>query len=223
MSYPKAVRHEGKPGTVGKTHYEWVGQGCTLADREQNYHDDSDFYVLQWNPERRVVEQIGYGTTRCIAPTQAHVDATDEVVEEAARWAITEAFARARAEVADEIRRHQTRITKGAKVKVVRGRKVAKGTVGFVAGVLPNAYQESNRRVRLQVDGELLQTYERNLEVVEPAPREADYDVEHEIQREAREQFGKLVGRWAIEYSWKARKIWSREVDGKRDEELVGA
>lgn len=55
--------------------------GLCLREREHNMRDDSDFYMLVWNPEKGEPEEIMFGTTRgwtypCMA---SHVDATPEV------------------------------------------------------------------------------------------------------------------------------------------------
>jgi hypothetical protein len=64
----------------GKVEYA----GAVLADRERNYHDDSDFYALVWDGER--ITSIQYDTTRYGGGGNCVVDATDEVKAAANRW-----------------------------------------------------------------------------------------------------------------------------------------
>jgi hypothetical protein len=113
-------------------------EGTTLADREENWPDDSDWYVLYWDAERNAIGRDGYRTTRSggTDSNYAKVDATPEVIE-AVRAKVTEdnvvalrtAEADAWREAADEA---ISPASKGAKVKVARGRKVPIGTEGTV-------------------------------------------------------------------------------------------
>ena len=57
--------------------------GFVVEDRERNYHDDSDFYAVVWNPVSGTLETVEYATTRF--PTLGYgygaaVDATPEVL-----------------------------------------------------------------------------------------------------------------------------------------------
>lgn len=54
--------------------------GLCLAERERNMRDDSDFYMLVWNPEKGEPEEIMFATTRgwsypCLG---SYVDASEE-------------------------------------------------------------------------------------------------------------------------------------------------
>ena len=103
--------------------------GLVLSLRERNGYDDSDFYALIWNPEKGAPEEIEYATTRgWTYPNGAAVDATPEVLA-----AYEEYLAKKRAEY-DALRAAEEakKPTKGKSVKVVRGRKVPKGTQGRV-------------------------------------------------------------------------------------------
>jgi hypothetical protein len=66
-------------------HYElWLYDthvGFCLEDRERNGYNDSDFYMVVWNPETNKPESIEFASTRgwsypCLA---SHVDASEEV------------------------------------------------------------------------------------------------------------------------------------------------
>jgi hypothetical protein len=63
--------------------------GATLADREKNYHDDSDFYALVWDEAEGSCYAVHYATTRCATDprNRAVVDATPEVLEKVGSWA----------------------------------------------------------------------------------------------------------------------------------------
>lgn len=103
--------------------------GLVLAAYEQNGYDDSDFYALVWNEEKQEIEHVRYATTRGWSyPCNAWIDATPEVIEkarESRRPAIKSMFYSNAEKKAKEIQ-------KGKTVKVVRGRKVPKGTEGEV-------------------------------------------------------------------------------------------
>ncbi len=62
-------------------------EGKILADREKNYHDDSDFYVVYWDEKKQKPGQFDYATTRfhtegCFA----NVDATEDIKEKFSVW-----------------------------------------------------------------------------------------------------------------------------------------
>lgn len=121
-----------------KSHYSGEGkfnlwvydthQGLCLHERECNMHDDSDFYMTVWNPETKQPQEIQFGTTRGWSyPTLgSHVDATPAVQAEYETW-LAEKRREAEAARAAELARAPGR---GKTLKVVKGRKVPKGTVG---------------------------------------------------------------------------------------------
>lgn len=59
-------------------------KGLCLEDREMNYHDDSDFYMIVWDPETKSPRRIMFATTRgwSYPSYGSYVDATPEVVAE---------------------------------------------------------------------------------------------------------------------------------------------
>ena len=71
-----------REGTDGLTLYD-THVGLCLRERERNMHDDSDFYMLVWNEELEVPEEICFASTRgwCYPSMASHVDATAEVIE----------------------------------------------------------------------------------------------------------------------------------------------
>lgn len=62
--------------------------GATLADREKNYHDDSDFYALVWDEAKERVWAVQYASTRYACDTRNHatVDATPDCLEKVEAW-----------------------------------------------------------------------------------------------------------------------------------------
>ena len=62
-------------------------EGLVLETRERNYHDDSDFYAIVWDPETESSRNIEYATTRgwCY-PNSAVVDASEEIRAKFTAW-----------------------------------------------------------------------------------------------------------------------------------------
>lgn len=83
--------------------------GLCLSMREANYYDDSDFYMLVWNPVTESAEEIMYATTRgwSYPAMGSFVDATPEVRAAYEAWREkkkAEAIAAGRAKRAKMIR-----------------------------------------------------------------------------------------------------------------------
>jgi len=113
---------------------EVTHEGLVLRLGEHNFSYDSDFYAWVWNEEKGAPEEVEYATTRY--PTEhlwARVDATPEVVAKWEAWSAERSkerhIAAARAAYAACVARAKAP-AKGVMVKVVKGRKVAKGTIG---------------------------------------------------------------------------------------------
>jgi hypothetical protein len=109
----------------GETRYV----GAVLADREENGYDDSDFYAVVWTGE--ALARVTYASTRYAGGGRAVVDATPETLAVVAAWLrprLSDLWDRDNREAAAEVR--------GSKrVRVVKGRKVPKGTEGVVGYV----------------------------------------------------------------------------------------
>lgn len=60
--------------------------GLVLADREENYYDDSDFYAIIWSPAEQRCRRVDYDSTRYAGGGNCRVDATPEVRRAAAQW-----------------------------------------------------------------------------------------------------------------------------------------
>lgn len=107
-----AIRTKRQDGTV----YEMF-VGAVLADRERNYHDDSDFYAVVWDDTLQQVTTIEYASTRYGGGGTCTVDASEDVLEKARRWLAERRFAdwkRWNAEQAREPKLLKTvRVTKG--------------------------------------------------------------------------------------------------------------
>jgi len=145
-------------------------RGCVLCTRERNYYDDSDFYAVYWNREKGILDSYEYGTTRCWTyDNGAGVDATPEVIAEAEAWLERWAFERWRVYNADQA----ARVEAGKVVRVVKGRKIPKGTVGTVKRLWSwkTGYSEWTRKHRVLLtleDGQEVWTDLQNVEVAEP-------------------------------------------------------
>jgi hypothetical protein len=118
----------------GEFEFESIGwtyethHGVCLFEREYNGYHDSDFYMTIWNHEKQEPESIQFATTRgwsypCYA---SRADATPEVK---AAYAVWEAKRHQAAAEARE-RERALRPEKGKNLRVVRGRKVPRGTTG---------------------------------------------------------------------------------------------
>lgn len=139
-------------GIYGKTEPEYVG--CVLSTYEHNGMNDSDWYAICWDREKRQVVEVEYDTTRAGGGGRAEIDATEEVLREVYRW-----YKRIGRELFD-LRTNPAeakKVRKGDTVRVVRGRKIPKGTEGVVFWVGARYNQYSRRdeeRVGIEVDGE---------------------------------------------------------------------
>lgn len=103
--------------------------GCVIDTYEHNGYHDSDFYAVCWDEELGKVVTIEYDTTRFGGYGSATVDATEDVLAKVYRYykkGATKSFDEHDNEYLAKI------IHKGDDVVVVRGRKVAKGSIGKV-------------------------------------------------------------------------------------------
>lgn len=203
MGIPIYVTND-PPGPDRKYHTVWEYEGCVLADRERNMYHDSYFYAILWDDKEQSIREIEYGTTAAYAPTWCRVDATPEVIEKALNYLIDRNENLVREGLPAEIEDTWNTIEIGAYVEVVKGRKLPKGTKGYVSSVMSNAYSPSNRRVALQVGDEMAYTYEDNLKVLEPTHSV----LEHVEWLQTPEALARMVKRavaidvatWQVEY-----------------------
>lgn len=111
----------------GKTEPEYVG--CVLDTYEHNGSWDSDWYAICWDDKQQRVIEVQYDTTRFAGGGHANVDATLETLLKVYRYykkSVTDFF--------DEVENpyQAKKVRKGDSVRVIRGRKVSKGTEGIV-------------------------------------------------------------------------------------------
>ena len=125
-------------------------EGCVLDTYERNGYNDSDWYAVCGDREQQEIVTVEYDTTRCGAGGRAEIDATEDVLREVYRH-----HKRNAASYFDSV--YNEKLAKTVKVgdtiKVVRGRKVPKGTVGkvFWIGSSYNYYsRDTEERVGIE-------------------------------------------------------------------------
>ena len=140
-------------------------EGCVLDWWEHNGAWDSDWYAVVWDDEKQSVEIVEYMTTRGYCSGTAEIDATEDTLRKVYRHYKSIAkdwFSNYNIEQAKKIR-------KGDTVKIVKGRKVKKGTVApvFWSGTRYNPYSRiDEERIGIEVDGERVFIAAENAEVV---------------------------------------------------------
>lgn len=129
-------------------------EGCVLRTYEKNGYEDSDWYAVCWDHSKKAVVDVKYDTTRAGGGGSAVIDATDDVIRLAYRyyWSLGRSFFdnRSNPDNAKMIRVGDT-------VKVVRGRKVKKGSEGtvFWVGTRKNLYTyRVEDRIGVEINGE---------------------------------------------------------------------
>lgn len=161
----------GYPDVVG--YWEISYEGKVLETRERNGYDDSDFYALVWDDDTNSVKSVDYATTRgWTYLNSASVDATDDVKAKAAAYYSARALEALKDKAAADARKPAV----GKSVKVVKGRKVPKGTEGVVFWVGPGKaysyyaakYGTPDRVGFRTADGASFFTAASNLEVTDP-------------------------------------------------------
>ena len=154
-------------------YYDRDFTGCVLGVTENNGYHDSDFFAIVWDNEQNCVRTIEDGTTRAYAPSKYHrPDASIEVLEKARAWWASEIGPK---KAKETLLARANAIEVGSIVKVVKGRKIAKDTVGDVVWKGEDRFA-SNRytkayRIGIKVDGKTLFTSMSNvlkLNVFEP-------------------------------------------------------
>lgn len=154
-------------------------EGCVLDTGEMNSYDDSDFYAVVWTGSKII--RVTYGSTRFWTyPNHAKVDATPEVIEAAREYA----FRFFVNEITERSKLNARTVEAGKRVRVVKGRKLAKGIEGEVIRLIRNDYDKSNPQVSLDLgNGNIAYTYLNNLEVVNPESYEKNQDEINELAR----------------------------------------
>lgn len=146
--------------------YETRYEGKVLNWYERNGHDDSDWYAEVWNDETKQIEEVLFMTTRCWCNGTAECDATDDVLREVYRR--QKKYAAARYDQENILQ--AKKIQRGDTVRIVKGRKVPKGTEAncFWAGRTYNMYSRHfEDRIGIEVNGERVFIAAENAEPLE--------------------------------------------------------
>lgn len=115
--------------------------GCVLGVSENNGYHDSDFYATVWDEEQGCVRTIEDGTTRAYAPSKySRADATPEVRAKARAWWTAKVGPK---QAYAALMGKRLAIDLGSTVEVVKGRKIAKGTVAEVVWKGKDAFYRS--------------------------------------------------------------------------------
>lgn len=115
--------------------------GYVLSTSENNGYHDSDFFATVWDDERGCVRTIEDGTTRFAAPSKYMApDASAEVREKARAWWAATVGPKQGYNV---LMGQRLAIDVGSAVKVVKGRKISKGTTAQVVWKGKDAYYRS--------------------------------------------------------------------------------
>ena len=161
-------------------------EGAVLGTYERNMRDDSDFHAIYWNPEKQEPGDTIYATTRgWTYENHATVDATPEV------WTEFHEFlaGRLKALILDRIWREARTIEIGKEVIVIKGRKIARGTIGRVFWQGAGAGMTAQRIGIETPDGEKLFTAASNVEIdSEYLPDYVDYDRIEKADQEAKKE-----------------------------------
>ena len=187
------------PGFDGVLYMQTTLVGLVLHTGERNGYHDSDFTATYWDEEQGRPEAVTYASTRgWTYPNSATPDATDEV--RAAYTAWCDARDRRLAQEASEAREAGALATarypkKGAKVRVVKGRKVPVGTVGTVFWLGAGNYGE--RVGIVDRDGVKHWTAADNCNRILPSLDDAGVDSWVDFVREEREGQPYKGQRWA--------------------------
>lgn len=184
--------------------------GLVLETRERNGHDDSDFYAIVYDPEKKDLVEVEYASTRYPSyGSSARADA-DERVKNLARGVLyRDAFDALRLEDAARVAALRAEVRVGDEVRVARGRKVPKGTEGRVfwagevdatfAPVYRNGYNRPKSKLRLGLElkgGERVFVDAKNVDLVaDGSPRKAEPMSRREL-RERAWRFAANPGVW---------------------------
>jgi hypothetical protein len=118
-------------GQEGLTIFTWhTHVGLCVSDREMNGYNDSDWYMLVFDPETESFHEICFASTRgwTYPAYGSKPDATPEVMAKYAAHLAT--LAKAAQEAHERIADVTPEV--GKRVEVIKGRKVPKGTTGLV-------------------------------------------------------------------------------------------
>jgi hypothetical protein len=169
-------------------------EGLVLDTRERNYYDDSDWYAICWDPEKKCLITYEYATTRFAGSGSARVDASPEVIDEAAAWLEQWLLNKWAEESFYEARE----IKVARRVVVTNGRKVPIGYEGVVQWVGKGNYRRERAKI-VCPDGEVYWTDARNLKVVDPD----QYQQSPELGRQFASYYARQKHAW---HMWSAHR-----------------
>jgi len=145
--------------------------GAVLDDREENGYHDSDFYAVVWDEDESKLKKVVYNSTRYAGGGSCTIDATPDTLEKARNWLTSWAIEF----LQNKHTKDSTTPVCGRKVRVVKGRKVPKGTEGilFWMDATPQHYTKIGIATSEEKDGngqytDVVWSYLKNVEVVNP-------------------------------------------------------
>ena len=200
----------------GKEVREVSYEGCVISTGEHNYYDDSDFYAIVWEPEKKCVNEVGYASTRYGSDgNYAYVDFDKEKYgAEYERYQRILSFLY-QAESA-YLLKPMSPLTyinsdKGKRVEVFKGRKVPIGTRGIIFSEKDNPYDKYNPLIMLKTDdGQYLRTYAKNVYPILPS-REQLEKIWIDTVGEVDDTFGERFAD-RIRYFEKMTNIWKGKI-----------
>lgn len=137
--------------TYGKGEVRYEGR--VVAVGERNGYDDSDFYAVVMEDDGTFVQVIT-GSTRWYGHDAVTLDATPDVMAAYLAHLAAERIAAEEAVAA----REAARLARGVRVRVVKGRKVPKGTEGTVVWIgvdqYGSRYGTTKHRIGIRPDGD---------------------------------------------------------------------
>ena len=117
------------PGANGPLYMKTTHVGLVLEKGEHKGYNDSDFYAVVWDAEKKCPTKVEYASTRgWTYPNTATIDAPVEVLKAYETYLHNLRVTRVRKKAEKEARTPR----RGKDVKVVRGRKTPIGTEGVV-------------------------------------------------------------------------------------------
>lgn len=114
--------------------------GTTVDWREHNGYNDSDWFATYYDKKAREFKEVMFSTTRAGTSHICEVDATPAIKRYYVQLKKERAHMRMRRQA--EIEEATPRV--GKRVLVVRGRKVPKGTTGYVKRICRSFYGRDN-------------------------------------------------------------------------------
>lgn len=131
---------------------EQTYEGCVLKVWEKKVYNETDFMALVWDEETQSVQKIIYDSTRALGWGSANVDVTPEVARKVYNYYKKQAINLLPLYIEHE----KNSIQEGSLVKIYKGNRLRKGTIGKVFWVGESFNQYTNcfeERVGMLVSG----------------------------------------------------------------------